>query len=72
MRIEAVVSVDERGQLVLPAAIRAGMGIRAGDKFAVVAHPMGSKGTALTLLKVEDLAATLKEHLGPAFEHLVK
>lgn len=72
IRIEAVVSVDERGQLVLPAAIRTGMGIKAGDKFAVVTHPLGNKAVCVTLLKVEDLAAALKEHLGPAFEHLVR
>ncbi|MBI4362122.1 MAG: AbrB/MazE/SpoVT family DNA-binding domain-containing protein [Euryarchaeota archaeon] len=72
MRVEAVVSVDERGQLVLPAALRSGMGIRAGDKFAVVTHQMGSRTAGITLLKVEDLAAALKEHLGPMFEHLVK
>lgn len=72
MRVEAVISVDGRGQLVLPAAVRTGMGIKAGDKFAVVTHPMENKGTCVILLKVEDLTAALKEHLGPMFEHLVK
>jgi bifunctional DNA-binding transcriptional regulator/antitoxin component of YhaV-PrlF toxin-antitoxin module len=72
MRVEAVVSVDGRGQLVLPASLRAGMGLRGGEKFAVVTHPMENGAACILLLKVEDLTTALKEHLGPMFEHLVK
>jgi len=41
--IEAIVSVDERGQMVLPKQTRARAGIRAGDKLALVGW---RKGTA--------------------------
>jgi AbrB family looped-hinge helix DNA binding protein len=34
--VEAVVSVDSRGQVVLPKDLRAAAGIKAGDKLAVV------------------------------------
>jgi len=33
--IEAVVSVDERGQIVLPKELRDKFGVRAGDKFVI-------------------------------------
>ena len=35
--VEAVVSIDERGQMVLPKEIREKAGIKAGDKLAVMA-----------------------------------
>ena len=35
-KVEAVVSVDERGQMVLPKELRDRARIRAGDKLAVV------------------------------------
>ena len=35
-QVEAVVSVDERGQMVLPKEVRARAGIKPGDKLALV------------------------------------
>ena len=35
-RVESLVSIDERGQMVLPKEIRNKAGIKAGDKLAVV------------------------------------
>ena len=35
-QVEAVTSIDERGQMVLPKEIRDKAGIRAGDKLAVI------------------------------------
>ena len=35
-RVEALVTVDDRGQMVLPKELRERAGIKAGDKLAVV------------------------------------
>lgn len=64
-RIESVVTVDERGQLVLPKDVREDLGIKAGDKLAVVAVK-GAKGVCcVTLIKAEALSGSVKIILKP-------
>ncbi len=68
--VEAVVTVDARGQIVLPKELRSAAGIGAGDKLAVVAMQSGGKVCCLSLMKVEQLAATVKDILGPVAREL--
>jgi len=61
----AVVSVDARGQMVLPKEVREKAGIRSGAKLAVVSWERGGKVCCLALVRAGDLAAMVKEFLGP-------
>ena len=69
-RVEAVVSVDERGQMVLPKELRERARIRAGDKLAVVGCERDGNICCISLLKVEELSETVKGLLGPIFKEL--
>ncbi len=64
-RIEAVLSVDDRGQMVLPKDVRERAGIRAGDKLALVGWERDGSICCLALLKVENLNGMVKDVLGP-------
>jgi antitoxin PrlF len=64
-KVESVVTVDERGQMVLPKEIRERAGIRAGDKLAVVSVSDGDKLCCITLIKADALSGTLKVILKP-------
>jgi len=64
-RVEAVVSVDERGQMVLPKEVRVRAGIKTGDKLAVVSW--GEGGCCLALVKADALGGMVKGLLGPLF-----
>ena len=68
--VEAVVTVDSRGQLVLPKELRSRAGIKAGDKLAVVIMESGGQVCCLSLMKVEQLAGTVREILGPVAREL--
>ena len=59
--IEAVVSVDERGQLVLPKDLRTRAGIEAGQRMALVSY-RGTDGSicCITLLKAEALSGAVR------------
>ncbi|MFZ3077765.1 MAG: HgcAB-associated protein [Candidatus Aenigmatarchaeota archaeon] len=72
-KVESMVSVDERGQLVLPKEIRDKSGIRAGDKLAVVSLG-GNNGKirCIALVKAEDFADLIKEFLGPMAKEIQK
>ncbi len=71
-KVEAIVSVDERGQMVLPKDIREKAGIKAGDKFAVVSMENEGKFCCLSLVKVESFTNMVKDMLGPAMDEILK
>jgi AbrB family looped-hinge helix DNA binding protein len=68
--VEAVVSVDERGQMVLPKEIREKAGIKAGDKLAIIAMRQEGKISCLAMIKVEALADMVKGMLGPVMKEI--
>ncbi len=63
--VEALVTVDERGQMVLPKELRAKAGIKAGDKFAVVSWEKGGEVCCIALIKAGNLDPLVKGMLGP-------
>ncbi len=69
-RIESVVSIDERGQMVLPKEVREKLGIVPGEKLAVVIMHKGGKACCATLIKAEELAVMVNDLIGPASDFL--
>lgn len=69
-RVEAVVGVDERGQMVLPKELREKAGIKPGDKLAVVTWAQGGGCPCILLIKTEELAGMVKNLLGPMLEEM--
>ncbi len=64
-KVEALISVDERGQMVLPKEIREKADIQAGDKLAIISWEKDGKTCCLSLIKVETLTGMVKDLLGP-------
>jgi antitoxin PrlF len=64
-RVESIVSVDDRGQMVLPKELREKAKIKAGDKFALVSWDKNGEVCCLYLIKTDFLAETVKDFLGP-------
>jgi antitoxin PrlF len=69
--VESILSVDERGQMVLPKDLRKRAGIGAGDKFAVVSHEMDGEVCCITLIKIESLNEMVKGVLGPVMKDVI-
>lgn len=63
--VEALVTVDDRGQMVLPKELRAKAGIKAGDKLAVTTWEKDGKICCIALIKADNLEAMVKGILGP-------
>ena len=68
MKVEAIISVDERGQTVLPKGIRDKFGLKPGDKLAVVTKERDGKVCCLYMFKAEDLMVTVRGRFGPLLE----
>jgi antitoxin PrlF len=72
-KVDAIISVDERGQMVLPKDLRDKAGIKAGDKLAVVTmNDKDGKTCCLSLIKVESLTDMVKDMLGPVMDEVFK
>ena len=64
-QVEAIITVDARGQMVLPKHTRDKAGLRAGDKLALVTWKKDGKTCCISLIKAELLAEMVKDVLGP-------
>jgi len=68
--VESLVTVDERGQMVLPKELRERANIRAGDKLALISWQKDGEVCCFTLIKAESLAERVKEFLGPVMKSM--
>jgi len=71
-KVESLISIDERGQMVLPKEIRDKAKIRAGDKLAVVNWEKDGKVCCIFLIKSEDFAEMVKGVLGPMMKEILQ
>jgi len=71
-KVISVVSVDERGQMVLPKEIREKAKIRSGDKLAVISMETEGKLCCISLIKTEDFAEMVKALLAPMMKELIR
>ncbi|MDD1749112.1 MAG: AbrB/MazE/SpoVT family DNA-binding domain-containing protein [Methanothrix sp.] len=71
-RVESIVTIDERGQMVLPKEIRERAKIKPGDKLAVLSLEKDGKVCCLSLIKVEELEGMVKSRLGPVINEAFK
>jgi AbrB family looped-hinge helix DNA binding protein len=69
-KVEALVSIDDRGQMVLPKDVRAKAGILPGDKLAVVSCSDDNGVYSLVLIKSETLSGIVQGLLGPMMGEL--
>ncbi|MDD1745704.1 MAG: AbrB/MazE/SpoVT family DNA-binding domain-containing protein [Candidatus Methanoperedens sp.] len=71
-KVESVISVDERGQMVLPKEIRDKANIRACDKLAVISMEKDGAVCCISLIKVEKLEEMVKGMLGPVMKDILE
>jgi antitoxin PrlF len=64
-RVDSMVSVDARGQMVIRKELRARAGIKAGDQLAAVTWEKDGKVCCISLIRVGELDDLVKEKLGP-------
>lgn len=69
--VEALISVDERGQMVLPKDVREAAGIRPGDKLALIAWKRGGAVCCMSLIKADELKDMVQGKLGPLMKDIL-
>ncbi|MFA5780327.1 MAG: HgcAB-associated protein [Elusimicrobiota bacterium] len=71
-KVESLISIDARGQMVLPKELRKKAGIKAGDKMAVVVWEKEKKIFCISLIKSGDFAEMVKDLLGPMMKEMTQ
>ena len=64
-RIDAVITMDAKGQIVLPKDLREKANFKPNDKIAVVACEKQGEVCCITMVKAEKLVGAVTKTLGP-------
>ena len=71
-KVDALITIDGRGQIVLPKDIRARAGIEGGDKLAVISWETDGRVCCLSLIKADEFGTSIKGLLGPMMEEILQ
>ena len=71
-RIDAVISMDVKGQIVLPKDLREKANIKPNDKLAVVACEKNGEVCCIMMIKAERLVGAVTKTLGPLLRSVTK
>jgi len=71
-KVEAMVSVDERGQMILPKDLRDKAGIRPGEKLAVTTWEKEGKVYCISLIRADEFTEMVKGMLGPVMKDILQ
>ena len=69
-KVESLVSVDERGQMVLPKEVREKAKIRAGEKLAIISWEKDGELCCISLIKADELMEMVRGLLGPMMKDM--
>ena len=67
-KIDAVVTVDAKGQIVLPKDLRESANIKPNDKLALIGMQKDQTVCCIVIMKTDTLEETVKCTLGPIFD----
>jgi len=69
--VEAIVNIDERGQMVMPKDLREKIGLSPGDKFVLTSWEKNGRVCCITLTRVEELSEMVRGTLAPVLGDLL-
>ncbi|MGB2815082.1 MAG: HgcAB-associated protein [Dehalococcoidales bacterium] len=70
-QVDALVTIDARGQIVLPKEVREKAAIKAGDKFMVISKESEGKVCCIFLVKADYFNESIRGTLGPMVKDIV-
>ncbi len=68
--IEAVVTIDSKGQIVLPKDVREKLKLKPDDKLAIVSCGKSNEACCLIIVKAENLSGSIKSFLDPIIKEV--
>jgi len=69
-KVDAIVTIDSKGQIVLPMDIRKRAKLMPKDKLAIIGYERGNEICCIMLLKAEKLGTAVNKVLSPMLREL--
>jgi len=69
-KVDAVVTIDSKGQIVLPKDVREKARLKPDDKLAVIGCESNGEICCIIMVKAEKLGNSVKTMLGPMFKEI--
>jgi AbrB family looped-hinge helix DNA binding protein len=67
-KVEAIITIDERGQMVIPKEVREKAGFTPGEKLALSTWYKNGRVCCISLQKAGDLSSMVKDFIGGLFK----
>lgn len=71
-RVDAVVTIDSKGQIVLPKDVREKARLKPDDKLAVIGCERDGEICCIIMVKAEKLGNTIRSVLGPVLKEVLR
>lgn len=71
-KVDAVVTIDSRGQIVLPKDVREKAKLKPNDKLAIVGCEQDGEICCIMMIKAEKLGDAVSKVLGPMLKDILK
>jgi AbrB family looped-hinge helix DNA binding protein len=71
-RVDAVVTLDSKGQIVLPKDLREKAKLKPNDKLAVIGCERKGEICCIVMVKADDLGESVRIMLGPMLKEVFK
>ena len=71
-KIDAIITMDSKGQIVLPKDLREKADLKAADKIAVVAYEKEGKVCCIVMIKAERLVGAVSKTLSPLLKGVIE
>lgn len=72
LKVDAIVAMDSKGQIVLPKDMREKAKLKPGDKLAIVVCEKEGEVCCLVMLKAEGLGEAVSKVLSPALKQVIR
>ena len=70
-RVEAILTVDERGQIVIPKEVRESAKMGAGDRLALVSCMKDGEVCCVMLIHADQLTSMVRSALSPVMKDII-
>ncbi len=70
-RVDAVITIDSKGQMVIPKDLREKADLRSNDKVAIVAFEKEGEVCCILMIKAERLCGEINKTLGSMFRDAI-